>query len=274
MARKTITVKYGVEMKEPRRIPPWLKMLVIIAVVVGGIYSAYYFVVWVLTPTEEDVILANSTPTVLVTPSVTVTVSPTPTIRVSPTINPAMSNELLNATQSGDHIKGWVYIPGLGLDTVIAQWRDNYYFMDSDINLNTNSYGAVYLDYQSDISYIMDAGNIVIYGYNNLGGRQLKSIVKYVNEEYFNKNSLVVFETIYGTFNFRIFSVHIEDEDDQYVKPISESEKKEFIDKLVESSMFVADYVPNSDSVILTFSTDVESANGTRFLVHAYLEDY
>ncbi len=273
MARKTITVKYGVQMKEPRRFPSWLKMLLVIGLIAVGIYSLYSFVVWVLTPTPEDILIAEATPIKIHTSTPRVTISATPTVRPKPTINPDMSYELMSVTQNGDHIKAWVNIPGLGLDTVIVQWKDNYYFRDVDATLNTNSYGAVYFDYRSDINYIMDSGNIVIYGYNNLGGRQLKSIVKYVNEEYFGFNTLIVLETIYGKFNFRLFSVHIEEDDAPYVKPIEDSEKKEFIDELLEKTMFVPDNFPQEDSVILTFSTDVESAKGTRLLVHAFLED-
>jgi hypothetical protein len=36
--------------------------------------------------------------------------------------------------------------------------------------------------------------------------------------------------------------------------------------------MFEPEYTPPADAVLLTFTTDVESSSGTRFLVHAYLE--
>lgn len=275
MSRKTITVKYGVEMKEPRRLPTWLKMLLIIALVVGGIYLLYHFVVWVLTPTEEDIKLMEATPTKrIITPSPTESASPTPTVRPSPTIYPDMSYELMMTSQNGEHVKGWVNIPGLGLDSVITQWEDNEYFKEKDFNLNDSSYGCTYFDYRTDFSYIMDAGNIVVYGYNNLGGRQLKKLVKYVQEDYFDRYRLIVLETLYGRYNFKVFSVHIEEDDSEYVMPVGEKEKKDFIDKVTGMSMFEAEDLPEEDGVILTFSVDVESEKGTRLLVHAFLESY
>lgn len=272
MSRKTITVKYGIQMKEPRRFPPWFKMLFILALIGGGIYLFYHFVLWVLAPTEEDIELMKATPTVYTTAAPTVSVSSTPTVRPSPTINPELSYELMSAAQSSEYTKGWVNIPGLGLDTVIVQAANNEYFKEFDINLNSGGYGAVYFDSASDVSYIFDAGHIVIYGYNNIGGRQLKSIAKYAREDIFNYNTLVVLETLYGKYHFRLFSVHIEDDDTPYVAAISAKEKKEFINTLLEKTMFIPDDFPEDDSVILTFSIDVESAKGTRLLVHAFLE--
>ena len=275
MSRKTITVKYGIEMKEPRRFPPWLKMLVIMASVVGVIFLLYHFVVWILAPTEEDIKLMESSPTKrTITPSPEASASPTPTARPSPTIYPDMSYELMVTSQNGWHVKGWAYIPGLGLDTVIAQWGDNEYFKDKTFNLNDSSDGCAYFDYRTDVSYIMDAGNIVVYGFNNIGGQQLKKIVKYAQEDYFKEYTLIVLETLYGKYNFRLFSVHIEDDDSEYVMPVSDKDKKEFIDKITEASMFVSEDFPEEDSVILTFSTDVESGKGSRLLIHAFLESY
>jgi hypothetical protein len=276
MSRKTITAKYGIEMKEPRRIPAWLKMLIIIALVVLGIYLSYHFVVWVLAPTEEDIKLMEATPTErVITPSPTEQVTPTPTPRPSPAINPDMSYDLMMASQIGEHVKGWVEIPGLGLDTVVVQWEDNEYFKEADINLNDGRVsGAVYFDYRSDFSYILDAGHIVIYGHNNLGGGQLKSMVQYVQKGKMNYYQTIVLETLYGRYNFRPFSVHIEDDDSPYVIPVNIEDKKEFINMLMEATMFVPDEFPQEDSVILTFSIDVESEKGSRLLIHAFLNDY
>ncbi len=273
MPRKTIKVKYGVEMYEPRRIPPWLKLLGVIAVIVGGLYGFYSFIVWIFAPTEEDMQMIEATPYVVTaTPSPTEVITPTPTVRPSPTINPDMSYDLMNVVPAGEHVKAWVYIPGLGLDTVVLQWKDNYYFQLYDLNLNSNDYGSVYFDYRSDFSYIREAGNIVIYGYNNIGGRQLKSLTKYAQEEYFDYNTLIVLETLYGKYDFRLFSVHIEDDDEEYTSPVAQDSKREFIDLLLEKSMFDSEYVPTSDCVILTFSIDVESSNGNRMLIHAFYE--
>jgi SrtB family sortase len=177
-------------------------------------------------------------------------------------------------SQNGEHVKGWAYIPGLGLDTVVVQWGDNEYFKDKSFTLDDSSYGCTYFDYRTDISYILDAGNIVVYGFNNIGGQHLKKIVKYAQEDYFKEYTLIELETLYGKYNFRLFSVHIEEDDSEYVMPVSDKEKKDFIDLIVEKSMFEADDLPEDDSVILTFSTDVESAKGERLLVHAFLDNY
>ncbi len=260
-------------MNEPRRIPPWLKLLGVLAVIVGVLYGGYYFIVWIFAPTEEDIQMIEATPYVVTaTPSPTEVITPTPTVRPSPTLNPEMSYDLQNVLPAGEHVKAWVYIPGLGLDTAVLQWKDNYYFQLYDLHLNSNDYGSVYFDYRSDYSYMREAGNIVIYGYNNIGGRQLKDLAKYARQEYFDRNTLIVLETLYGKYDFRLLSVHIEEDDEEYVQPITQDEKMDFIDLIVEKSMFESEYVPTSDSVILTFSFDVESAKGKRMLVHAFYD--
>jgi SrtB family sortase len=258
-------------MKEPRRLPPWLKMLVMLGILTLSIVIVYNFVIWILAPTEEDIIEQLATPTAIPT-TPTPTVAPTSTPRPTPTINPNQSYELSTLSQNNDMVKGWITIPGIGIDTAIMQGEDNEYFLDHDNILNPNPSGAVFFDYRSDISFMHEAGHVVMYGYNLEGGRQLKRVLRYEYKDYFYNNSLIIMETIYGKFNFRVFSVHKLSDDKDYTEPVNEKKMGEFIETCVSESMFEPKEVPDSDSVILTISTDIDDDEVDRFLVHAYLE--
>lgn len=271
MQRKTVTLKYGLQMKEPRRLPPWLKMLVTLGVLAISIVAIYNFVIWILAPTEEDIIEQLATPTAIPT-TPTPTIAPTSTPRPTPTVNPNQSYELSRLSQNNDMVKAWITIPGIGLDTAIMQGEDNEYFLDHDNLLNNNPSGAIFFDYRSNINYMMDAGHVVIYGYNEKGGRQLKNLLRYKYKDYFKNNTLVVVETIYGKFNFRVFSVHKVTDDKDFTEPIKAKKMEEFINNCVTESMFEPKDIPDSDSIVLTFSTDIDDDEGDRFLVHAYLE--
>ncbi len=258
-------------MKEPRRIPPWLKILAFIALIIGVIVMIYYLVIWILTPTEADIkeLRATATPTYRKPKPTNVT---TPTMRPIPTINPNQSFELISLSKDNKYVKAWINIPGVGLDTVVMQAEDNEFFLNHDVILNENTDGAVFFDYQSDIIFIHDAGHIVIYGYNKIGGRDLSRLERYEFVDYFHNTAKIFLETLYGNYSFVVFSVHKVDDDKYYTKQLESNGKSEFIADCIKNSVFEPKNIPDDDSVIMTFSTDYDEINGNRLLVHAYLE--
>lgn len=259
-------------MKEPRRFPPWLKMLLILGVIVAFLFGGYYFVIWIFTPTQEDLVQLSATPYIIVTPSPTI--APTPTVRPTPTIKADALYELMYFyNNNNQNAKAWINIPGVGLDTIVMQFKNNYYFLDHDINLNPNEYGAVFMDSRSKIDFIIEAGNVVVYGYNNQGGQQFKRLTQYLKADYFHNNSLVIMDTFYGTYNFRVFSVHIEGNDEVYINPIDAKKMPDFIGDCTQKSIFESKNIPGDNDIILTFTTDIEHTEGSRLLVHAYLEN-
>lgn len=119
------------------------------------------------------------------------------------------------------------------------------------------------------ISYISSAASVFI---SFDIGRQLKSLARYLYEDYFDNNSLIILETIYGKYNFRVFSVHKIDDDKEYIKQIKQKELAEFIQDCTKESIFPPKNTTPDDSVILTFTTDIDDYDGNRLLIHAYLE--
>ena len=153
------------------------------------------------------------------------------------------------------------------------QFKNNYYFLDHDINLNPNEYGAVFIDSRNNIDFMIEAGHIIMYGYNKIGGKQFRRLTQYEKSQYFHNNNLVIMDTIYGTYYFRVFSVHKEDTDEEYTKILSSKEMMSFVNDCIENSMYVPKNIPEDNSVILTFTTDIDDEDGNRLLIHAYLEE-
>ena len=159
------------------------------------------------------------------------------------------------------------------MDSVVMQFKNNTYYRDHDINQNPSDFGAVFLDYRSDISYIEEARHIVIYGYSKTGGQQLSRLLKYTKSNYFENNSLIILDTDYGTYQFRVFSVHTIDNDEAFTSPKEVNDMPQFIKDCIQNSIFEPSSTPKDYSVILTFSTESNDESEGRLLIHAYLED-
>ncbi|MDD6807166.1 MAG: class B sortase [Oscillospiraceae bacterium] len=103
---------------------------------------------------------------------------------------------------------GWIRIPGLDIDHPVVQTTDDSYYLKHNFKKEKSDYGTVFLSSGNSIDYL-DL-NTVIYGHSMRRDTQMFTPLKeYKSIEGFKKSPIIEFNTIYGDYKFKVFSVFI-----------------------------------------------------------------
>lgn len=220
-------------------------------------------------PTQAPIATAAPTKT----PDTT-EVEPTPVISATPTPDPNRDEQgrLLQfkdlLATNGD-VKGWLTIEDTKIDYVVTQAgpdKPDDYYLDKDINGNYSKAGTLYLDPVSSV----EAGtrNLIIHGHNMVSTKEkmFHNLLKYndVELEYYKDHPVILFDTIYNTGEWKVFSVFITpgnaDSKDffDYRKATfsNTSDFLNFVYQLRIRSVISADFVDiNENDELLTLST-------------------
>ena len=163
-------------------------------------------------------------------PTVSLVAAPTPTpslsgsaIKVSPSPTPrahsssgdidftiyrgGMGIDFQSLYEVNPDVMGWIRIDDTPVDYPVVQGDDNDYYLNRSFKRSKSSSGVPFLDFTNSFDP-MDS-NLVIYGHNMGNGKttMFSSLLKYYDEEYFNKHPVIEFDTVAGAGSWRIFSV-------------------------------------------------------------------
>ena len=164
---------------------------------------------------------------------------------------------------------GYLQIPGTSIDTVVVQCdTDNgqtgqYKYLKNDFYGEFTKYGNVFLDVRCG-KYTLST-NTILYGHTTEDGQQVfYDLEKYSDPEYFKKNPIVEYSTLYNHYKWKIFGVFattVDAKDDggyvfDYIYPaMSETDMEGYIDGVNERVFYNTgvDVLPTDK--ILTLST-------------------
>jgi len=91
-------------------------------------------------------------------------------------------------------------------EILVVQGADNIYYITHDIDREYSSRGWVFLDHEIDLFMGMEH-NMVIY--DPVGGFLREAIQEYANYDFFLKNPMITFSTLFGEIEWEIFSYYI-----------------------------------------------------------------
>ena len=106
-------------------------------------------------------------------------------------------------------IIGWINIEGTKVDYPVYQTEDNDYYVTHDMSRNESRYGAIFADFNAQISPDGNSKNVVLYGHNMIDDSMFGSLLEYNNLEYYREHPVIDFGTIYGEGEYKIFAVLI-----------------------------------------------------------------
>lgn len=154
----------------------------------------------------------------------------------------------------------------------VVQSNDNSYYLKRDFYKKSTSMGWIYLDYRNSKDKL-DKNNI-IYGHSMKNGTMFGTLKKALSSTWRNdKNNLIInYDTEYGSFKFKIFSVYKVDYTTDYLQIDFNSDKEfeEFVSMIKNRSVFKSNERVEKNDIILTLSTCTGS-NNQRLVVHAVL---
>ena len=182
-------------------------------------------------------------------------------------------NKLRNDYQNEDII-GYIIIPEVVSYPVLKTENNNYY-LNHDINKNTNIKGSIFMDYR--VSF--NDRKILIYGHS--GKEQdlpFLQLNKYSEESFFLENNIIYLYSTDKIYTYEIFSSYVETEDFDYVniKSFNGLTWLEHMIKLKDKSTYQTDITLTNNSKILILQTcsmnqEIQSSGGKYQLIIAKL---
>lgn len=171
---------------------------------------------------------------------------------------------------------GWLKIADTNIDYPVMQTSDNIYYLDHNINQESDKNGTLFLDASCDV--VAPSTNLIIYGHNMRSGNMFGNLDKYKSADYCKKHPVISFDSIYEKRSYQVmyvFQSHIYTEDEitfkyyQFINAASQQEFDSNMRAMAEMSLYDTGVEAVFGDQLLTLSTcDYEEANG-RFVVVA-----
>lgn len=174
-------------------------------------------------------------------------------------------------------IVGWLRI-GKMQDEAVTQ-RDNEFYMNHDASGKANVSGAVFLD--EGVSLQMRPYSLVLYGHNMRDESRFGWLRKYENPEFYQKNRVIEFSTLYEEGRYVVFSegtVSTEEGDANYLdfyslNSLRTDERTQAISVLRDVSVLDSEIDVQIDDQILVLVTCVDKDTDRRIVAARRIRD-
>lgn len=166
------------------------------------------------------------------------------------------NNYLYSLTTINPDVVGWVKVNETNIDYAVTKSIDNEYYLTHNLYKEKDPNGWIYMDYTNNATKIDD--NIILYGHNRfLNGVMFGTLNKvlyknwYTNEE----NQTITFDTLYGSYKYKIFSIYIIPTTTDYLTINFENneEKLNFIKLIKDRSIYDFNVNLDENTKILTY---------------------
>ncbi len=174
-------------------------------------------------------------------------------------------------------VVGWINIAGTEVDNPVYQTDNNDYYVKHDMDKKSNSYGALFLDYRCDINPMSLSRNQIIYGHNMRYGAMFGTLDEYRDINYFRKNPIISFDSLYEKRSYKIFAIMIvnDSEDKTFGYTYSayrtaftnDTDFMQWIKYSQDRSLYDIPVDINADDEIITLSTCCYDFTNARFVI-------
>ena len=264
--------------------------VIMVLVVIFGVSA--FFVIDYFTESQEqqsqfnelaDIVSSIQSQTQPTQPTVTKPTEPAPTdpltgetVATEPTepVPQEMLPEYAALYERNPDIVGWLKIDGTVINYPVMQTPDSPdFYLKRNFNKEYSSRGCLYVREQCDVFTPSD--NLTIYGHNMRDGSMLQPLNNYRNQEYWQKNNIITFDTLYGHHTYQIFSVFITSASvgkgfsyHLFVDAANEAEFNEFVTTCQSLALYDTGITPKFGDKIICLSTcEYSQANGRLVVV-------
>lgn len=127
------------------------------------------------------------------------------TTKTTPYTQDQMLQEYQELYQSNNDFAGWIDIENvLSLPVMYAPNTPEFY-LNHYFDKTAKSQGTPYIDERSNFNLMSD--NVIIYGHNMNNDSVFCPLINYTNEEFYNNNKIISFNTLYEKHEYEIISV-------------------------------------------------------------------
>ena len=168
----------------------------------------------------------------------------------------------------------WLYAPGAEINHPVVQGTDNEFYLHHTFEMNKNSAGCVFMDYEVDP--MLTSWNTFIYGHNMKNGTMFGHLKNYINNPaVYDKDRYIYVFRPEGIYRYEIFAYYLDPTDSKmYYTCKTFKEYRAYLREAVRKSVRECDAKPDPDTNIVTLVTCSGSgSNKQRFFVHGLFKD-
>ncbi len=187
-----------------------------------------------------------------------------------------MKARILSLREKSEDVYGWIIVPGTeNIDYPIMQSDNNDYYLSRTYTGDYMTAGSIFADYRCDKD-INGNYNFIVYGHNMQNGMMFSELIKFLDEDFFNKNQYVYVYTDKGIYTYKIFSVYKTDYKYKYIEtgfPTGE-DFVAWAEEMRSNSRFKRDGISfDTNSRVITLSTCTNALWSDRYCIQALLVD-
>jgi|AGTN01.1.fsa_nt_gi sortase, SrtB family len=177
------------------------------------------------------------------------------------------------ALQQNPDIVGRITLDACDIAYLVTQADDNKTYLSIGYDRKKSRSGAIFLDYRCDIERSPLYGHYILYGHNMKNGTMFHNLMEYKDEDFFDANRILRFDTLYEDCEWEIFSAYVTGTDFYYIQTsfADDAEWLSFLNTIQQKSMFDTGVRLSADDVVLTLSTCTYEFDDARFVIHARL---
>lgn len=177
-------------------------------------------------------------------------------------------------------VVGWLNIAGTEVDNPVYQRKEdpsNQYYVNHDMDGQSNSYGALFLDYYCNIDPKNLTQNQIIYGHNMRYGAMFGTLDEYRDINFYRNHPLISFDSLYEQRQYKIFAIMIvndtEDSTFGYTYTayknsfINETDFMQWIQRSRDRSIYDINVDVKANDEIITLSTCCYDYDNARFVI-------
>jgi len=170
-----------------------------------------------------------------------------------------------------EDIVGWINIPNTVINYPVVQADDNEYYLNRAYTGEINKGGSIFMDFRNRGDGT--DRNIILYGHHMRDGSMFKALTRFQDEEFLKRNPVFSFNTLYGRYDWEIFSVYVTGTDFKYIQTrfLTPDEYQSFLDTIKDKSLFDIDVELTTGDRIITLSTCTYDYSDARLVIHAKL---
>ena len=157
---------------------------------------------------------------------------------------------------------GWLEINGVMSLPVMHTPHNPEFYLTHYFDKTENAYGTPFMD--ARCSFNPKSENIIIHGHNMNNKSMFSPLVEYKSEQYYKKNPLIIFNTLYEKAEYEVYSAFVSthDEDDieldsyfQIVDFNGENMFNKFVSEIKELSLYDTKVIPEYGDTFITLMT-------------------
>lgn len=169
-------------------------------------------------------------------------------------------------------VVGWIKIPGTEIDYPVVQAEDNEFYLDRNLKKESSSRGSIFMDYRN--SNDVKDYNTVIYGHHMKDGSMFAGLSSYKNRSFYADHAFIEYDSLKQPIRWQIFSVYIAEPSDDFLQVSfsNDVEYTQYLDKIINRSIYETGVKVTKDDRILTLVTCSYEFKNARLVVHAKKE--